>query len=199
MSNYPKRSNGDEYYPRRLKRYLKDENGHEYYARDRLGNELYPTGGKLLGQFVWRNGRKRYARDKDGNEIYFVRKRKSVVISDKDRPVPAKTSSGCEKYPTDGRGNQYYLVQNGTPVMMKDELGNAYFAKSRSDRLLIPWNHEPPTDRQWRIRRDANANRVYSIAPDGEDSCSSGVLKCLCELVWMLPIIAGLVAILATW
>ena len=48
---------------------------------------------------------------------------------------------GSQRYPTDSKGNEYYLKDNDMPFLMKNQNGQVFFAKTCKGYEMIPWNH----------------------------------------------------------
>lgn len=171
---------------------MKNDSGDEVYARDRHGNEFYPRNGdRILARD--KLGREYYARDKNGNQVYPLKRRRSVTIHREDGdPVVAVTREGAQRYPVDDKGNEYYLRRDdGTPVVLKNEAGEPYFARTRNGREMIPWNtlnHLDPDETPLITYRDKNGNTVYVKM---NNKSYEGVFKCLCEMLIFCPAAAA--------
>lgn len=184
---YPRKRNGDEYYPKG--EFVKDRFGREAYARDRNGNQIYPKGKKRLfarddsGEFY-------YARDNRGNEYYPIVKNQSVLIRDFKNPSVklAIDIDGNQRYPTDSKGNEYYLTENEIPYLMRNKDGETFFAKNRNGHPMIPWNFlQLVADSQPLVYfRDSAGNLVYvkeSVVPP----TLQPFIRCMCYITLLCP------------
>lgn len=195
--SYPKRRNGDEYYPGGDAKFLKNERGDEVYARDRKGNELYPRTKRLVLIAKDRFGREYYARDKAGNQIYPLWRRRSVPIR-RDDPVAAVTKEGSQRYLVDDRGNEFYWKRGDEPVVLKNESGDEYLARTRNGREMIPWNYlsrVTPEEHPLMSARDVNGNLVYFKRSDVSRGVE-GLFRCMCELLLVLPVTLSIITML---
>ncbi|KAG8173086.1 hypothetical protein JTE90_001070 [Oedothorax gibbosus] len=96
------------------------------YARDKNGNEIYPRRRHTLFS---RNeeGQEYYARDKNGNEFYPCLNGQSVVIPER----LAKFANNTQRYPSDAKGNEYYLQHQGKPYLLRQESGGNVLGQTR--------------------------------------------------------------------
>lgn len=187
MKTYPKRRNGDEYYPANGA-FLVDPSSRELYARDRKGNELYPKSGSFAkdpeGSFY-------YARDVHGNELYPVQKRKSILLS---KGHHARYADGAQRYPTDSNGNEYYLTcgENNEPYLMRKASGETYLAKNKNGQTLIPWNHlhEFISNDPHVCSKDAAGNNVY-VNESAFPPALQALIRCLCHISIICPRMVG--------
>lgn len=191
MEKYPKRRNGNEYYPKGRQGYvvLSDARG-ERYVRDKHGNEcyLYRKQFKFLrDQF----GSEYYARDKDGHEYYpIVKKRSLLIMLDTQTVRIAKYSDGTERYPRDVKGNEYYLLRENVPYLMKTHEGEDYLARNRRGCILIPWNHlhgyAMNVETPYIYSRDANGTLVY-VNEINFTTTQQTALRYLCAILTFCP------------
>lgn len=183
---YPKRRNGSEYYSKATEPFLKGENGRERYARDKNGNELYP---RRKHNLFARNekGQMYYARDRDGNEFYPCLNGQSIVIPGRI----AKFANNTQRYPSDAKGNEYYLQHEGEPYLLRQESGETYLAKTRKGIPMTPWNELHVNDNKpYVCTRDAAGNCVYVHETDLPPSLKS-ICNCLCHCVTICPSVLG--------
>ncbi|GBN19692.1 hypothetical protein AVEN_261777-1 [Araneus ventricosus] len=189
QKRYLRRRNGDEYYPRGRKPFIVNPEGNERYARDRKGNEFYPR--TRQNRFARdKYFREYYAQDRENNEFYPFRKGLSEVIRRVDGYQTARLANGSERYPTDARGNEYYLIQNGKPILCRQHDGKPYFARSRRRIAQIPWTvlHEYVSDRESHVAtRDAVGNTVYVCRSDLRETSGNAVCRCICEIMAICP------------
>ena len=177
---YPKRRNGDEYYG--TEPFVVDDEGRERYARDRHGNEVYP---KRKRNLFARNARfeEYYARDQAGNEWYPCFQGQSILIPGR----LARYADGKQRYPTDAKGNEYYLQTEGKPYLLQQENGEPYLAKTRKGIPMIPWNEMRVTDdRPYMYTKDVLGNCVYIHETDLPQSLKV-ICNCLCQCVALCP------------
>lgn len=195
-NQYPRRRNGDEYYSRSRKPFVVDPGGNERYARDRKGNESYP---RVKNNPFARDKhfQEYYARDCKNNEFYPIRKRFSLVILTKDGYKMAKWASGMQRYPTDVKGNEYYLTKDGEPMLFRQEDGEPYFAKTKRGIVQIPWNvsQEYATDAESHFETtDALGNGVFVDRNDAPKMSSNVICRCICEMIAICPSVGYLLA-----
>ncbi|GBN42387.1 hypothetical protein AVEN_155933-1, partial [Araneus ventricosus] len=135
---------------------------------DRKGNEFYPRSRHYrFARDTYFRGC--YALDRENNEFYPFRKGLSEDIRRADGYQTARLSNGLEMYPTDARRNEYYLIQNGKPILCRQHDGKPYFARSRRRIAQIPWtvSHEYVSYRESLVAtRDAVGNTVYVCRSD---------------------------------
>lgn len=193
MRAYPRKRNGDEYYPKQGPPFLTDEYGKQVYARDRKGNQIYPDRDQNVfamdatGDFY-------YAKDLHGNEYYPVRKNKSLFITDKEnkRILLALYADRTQRYPKDGKGNEYYLRDEKEPFLMRRNSGESYLAKSRNGTVLIPWNFlkEYIGEEPCVYSRDADGNTVYVKESAFPPACKA-LIRIICHISVICPNITG--------
>ncbi|GBO12058.1 hypothetical protein AVEN_37908-1 [Araneus ventricosus] len=195
-NQYPRRRNGSEYYSRGRKPFVVDPGGKERYAQDKIGNEIYPK--RKLKQFARdKYFQEYYARDSKNNEFYPIKKRYSVVIQTKDGYKLAKWADGLQRYPTDVKGNEYYLTQNGEPILIYQEDGKPYFAKNKRGISQIPWNalQEYVSEAESHVEaKDALGNQVFLNRNEIPKSSANSVCRCLCEIMTICPSVGYLFA-----
>ena len=184
---YPRKRNGDEFYPK--DEFIKDRFGRETYARDRKGNQLYPKRSKRVFARD-RSGEFYYAKDNMGNEHYPIIKNKSVFIQDSlnANMKLALGADGSQRYPSDSKGNEYYLTENQIPFLMRNQNGEVYFAKNRKGYPMIPWNylHQVADNEPLVYVRDSAGNLVYvkeSLFP----SALHLLIRCMCNASLICP------------
>lgn len=197
MERYPVRRNGNEYYPKGMKGFVK-RGGVETYARDRYGNQLYPRRKEHVFARS-RGGKEYYARDKDGNETYPIVNDKSLLIVDPDtfEVKVALTTDGTERYPRDAKGNEYYLRRSEVPYLLKNGRGEEYLAKSRQGNHLIPWNllqEHMDGDKPHVYLKDTAGNAVYANQTDFSPFAQA-LCNCICQFILMCPPITGIMAL----
>lgn len=175
------------FYPRRLYskesckntariKFTTNADGKQLYARDSHNNEVYPP---CKTNIFARDERYQeyYARDCNGNQIYPVVDGMSLLIPGK----LARYANGDERYPYDEKGNEYYLLEDGKPYLLKQWNGETYFAKNRKGIPLIPWNFVKVTDdRPFICTRDVGGTSVYVHEPDLPQSLKM-LCNCLCQ------------------
>ena len=179
---YPKRRNGDEYYPKSQTPFVMEDDGRERYARDHDGNEMYP---KRKNNLFAKNamGEEYYAQDKVGNELYPCFHGQSILIPGR----LARYANGNQRYPTDAKGNEYYLQDQGKPYLMRQKDGETYLAKTRKGIPMIPWNSMKVTDdKPYMCTQDASGNCVYVHETDLPQSLKM-FCNCLCQCVTLCP------------
>lgn len=192
MQKYPKKRNGDEYYPANKSTFVTTEYGKELYARDRKGNELYPN--RAVNIFARDGmGELYYAKDAKGNEYYPSRQNQSLFLID---PINkniklALYKDGTQRYPTDSKGNEYYLQENEQPYLMRKRSGEYYLAKSKNGQELIPWNYlqEFVGKNPCIYSKDAYGNTVY-LKESEFSPAAKALIRCICHMSVMCPKIA---------
>lgn len=193
MRKYPKRLNGDEYYPTRNPNFVVDEYGKEHYARDKKGNELYPN--RDMNIFARDgSGNFYYARDVKGNEYYPIWQNQSLFLID---PVNknirlALYKDGTQRYPKDAKGNEYYLLENKEPLLLRKSNGDYYLAQSKNGHELIPWNYfmkyvkaEPCI-----YSKDAYGNTVY-LKESEFSPAFKALIRIICQISVICPKVTG--------
>ena len=194
MKKYPKRRNGDEYYPRAFISFVRNEYGVECYAIDRKGNQIYPNRERNI---FARNasGNYYYAKDVNGNEYYPVRNNKSLYFLDPENQLIrlALKADGTQRYPIDSKGNEYYWKKEGKqPFLLRRNTGEIYLARSKNGHELIPWNYlqefigEDPCV----FARDANGNTVY-IKESTFPTAFRALIRCICHISVICPNVTG--------
>lgn len=187
MDNYPQRKRGGEYYNKSKKPFLSTPGGGERYARDRRGNQMYPRSNNPFARD--KSYQEYYAQDYQGHEIYPCRNKKSIVLSEGERYKIAKFADGSQRYPTDDKGNEYYLQYEGKPFLLQRNDGSNYFAKSHKGTTLIPWNylHEQLNgDACFFYTKDAAGNGVY-VAENELPQSLKLVCRCICQMIFLCP------------
>lgn len=159
---YPKDSKGNEKYPRRKNNlFARDENGNYFYAKDKDGNEYHPTRDKI-----------------------------SVFITDpitKEMKL-ALYANKTQRYPNDGKGNEYYLTKDGKPYLLRNTNGKPYLARSRKGIGLIPWNHisEFIDDKPFLNSTDSVGNSIYLNESETPEIWQF-MLRCICRISIICP------------
>ena len=194
MQNYPKRRNGDEYYPRGFHAFLRNKNGKEYYARDCKGNQIYPKRDRnVFARDA--SGNYYYAKTVFGDEYYPIQKNKSLYLIDPENQVIrlALKADGTQRYPTDAKGNEYYWChQEKGPFLLRQSTGEHYLAQNKNGHKLIPWNHlqdfigEDPCV----FSKDANENTVY-IKESTFPPAFRALIRCICHISVICPNVTG--------
>lgn len=189
---YPKRRNGDEYYPAGCK-FVVDERGKEVYARDRKGNQLYPK--RDTNVFAQdSSGDQYYAQDLKGDEYYPVRGDQSLFVIDAiNRNIRlALYADGTQRYPQDSRGNEYYFKEQENPLLMRRNTGERYLARSKSGQELIPWNHlqEFISNEPCIYSTDSNGNTVY-LKESSLPGAVKTLMRCICHINVVCPNVTG--------
>lgn len=194
MGRYPTRRNGDEYYPKDYKSFLKDRRGKELYARNRHGSQLYPKRNKNM---FARNekGFEYYAKTNKADEFYPLVNGRSIFITDPTtfQVKVARMADGTERYPKDGKGHEYYLRNEGIPFVLKKSDGETYLARNRRGDSLIPWNYFKefiPDNVPHTPHMDAGGNVVYSNQ-ENVSKLTNLLIKCLCEILVVCPGVAA--------
>lgn len=193
MRKYPKKRNGDEYYPKTGDNFVVDRDGKEIYARDRTGKELYPNrednvfARDATGDFY-------YAKDARGNEYYPVRGNRSLFIVDHTNQNIrlALMADKTQRYPQDGKGNEYYWRENGEPLLMRTSTGERYLAKSRNGHALIPWNYMKDyiSNEPCVYSKDSNGNTVY-VKESAFPPAFKALIRCICHISVICPKVTG--------
>lgn len=189
---YPKSFRGDEYYPRRSKEFYTDPlTGDQVYATDRKGNERYP---KRKCNYFARNrfGREYYARDSKRNEFYPKLGGKSRFIYDPYNVKIARFADGTQRYPTDQRGNEYYLRHEGKPFPLRDAKGVIYWAKTRRGHEMIPKEYVE-NEKGIVFFKDAEGNFVYV---KNLNKTMERMFRCICEILMICPPITAIMTII---
>lgn len=192
MKRYPKKRNGDEYYPANVE-WVVNLNGKEVYARNRRGGEIYPNRDRnLFARNV--SGDCYYAKDEKGDEYYPVRGNQSVFLMN---PVTksirlALYGDGSERYPRDRRGNEYYFTEEKHPLLIRKNTGEFYLAKSRNGHELIPWNHlqEYVSSEPCVYSKDSNGNTVY-LKESTLPGAFKALIRCICHISVICPNVTG--------
>lgn len=206
---YPKNRQGDEYYPedadrvgwKRFSRrrrvsspfYKEPWTGYELYARDRQGRQIYPRGKEMLfAQDRW--GRQYYAKDTDNNEYYPIREGRSQLITVPEQKTIrlAQDSDGRLKYPVDENGNEYYLKQaDGSLIVLQNEFGAPYWAKTRSGLEMIPiqYAHDESNLHVWDA--DENLVAISGLREDSNSALKKISSMCSCHSKCRYPSING--------
>lgn len=199
MNEYPKRRNGNEYYPKGCKGFVQLMNGGERYALDCRGNELYPKRKEnVFARDKW--GREYYAKEKNGDEMYpLVNKQSLFIIDPQTMSVKvARNADGKEKYPRDSKDNEYYLRKEQVPFLLKDKQGEPYLAQSRQGHNLIPWNvlqDYMDGEKPYVHTKDAGGNSIYTDQSNLHPLVQI-LVRCVCQVMVICPPVAGLVALL---
>lgn len=183
MKEYPRRRNGDEYYTKSSNPFVVDADGKERYARDHKGNELYPN---RKNNLFARNQHHEefYARDSLGNETYPSVNGQSILIPGR----LARFANGNQRYPTDAKGNEYYLKDSGVPYLLRQNDGSTYLARSRKGIPMIPWNSlRVSDDTPYICSKDAAGNCVYVHETDLPENLKM-ICNCLCQCVSQCPL-----------
>lgn len=193
MKKYPKRRNGDEFYPKTFRDFLKDELGNERYARNKRGSEMYPKRREKIFARDKR-GLEYYATDAEGDEMYpIVRNQSKFIINASTQRVKiARFKNGTQRYPSDDKGNEYYLRDEGTPFLLRTSKGNTYLAKNRRGIVMIPWNcfnQFSNGNVPYAPFVDAGGNVVY-VNHENVSRVANAFLRCLCEMIVICPTVA---------
>ncbi|GIY04387.1 uncharacterized protein CDAR_54211 [Caerostris darwini] len=196
MKYYPKRRNGDEYYPRGCNTFVVDRIGTELYARDRRGNQFYPRRRHNIFAKT-RHGFEYYAKDNAGNEKYPVIQKRSLLIIDPQTHIVklARFADGTQRYPHDMKGNEYYLREKGLPYLLQNSEGKPYLAKSFRGAPFIPWNYFQEyslNDHLHTPGKDAAGNTIY-VDERNLPPWLQNLVRCMCEIVVICPAVAGII------
>lgn len=191
MRSYPRRW-GSEYYPS-TGEFVVNNFGKEIYARDKRGNQIYPNRNQNIfardatGDYY-------YAKDFLNNEYYPVKNNRSLFITD---PINmnirlALYADGSQRYPTDSRGNEYYLRENGQPILMRRKNGDYYLAKNKNGHMLVPWNYmkEYIGNEPCVYSKDAAGNSIY-VKESAVPPALKALVRCICYISIICPRIAG--------
>lgn len=193
MQKYPKRRNGDEYYPKGEANFVVNRDGKEIYARDRRGNQIYPNREhNIFAQDC--AGDYYYAKDARGNEYYPIRDNRSLFIIDHTNKNIrlALMVDGTQRYPKDAKGNEYYLRENKQPLLMRKSSGERYLAKSRNGHALIPWNYiqDYISEEPCVYSRDTDGNTVY-VKESAFPPAFKALIRCICHISVICPNVTG--------
>lgn len=192
MQRYPKKRNGDEYYPSNME-WVVNDRGDQVYARNRRRCEIYPN--RIQNVFARdASGNYYYAKDIKGDEYYPVRGNQSLfLMAGINNLKLARYADGSERYPQDSKGNEYYFREGKKhPLLMRRNTGEFYLARSRKGHELIPWNHlqEYVSNEPCVYSRDSNGNTVYlkeSVLPQAFKT----LIRCLCHISVICPNVTG--------